>query len=204
MVRGRALPCATMTPSPDPTTPSRDPASTPDAATPPGTATPPAARRRSPRLYWLIGKVGTSRWFSRLHPRVYRLTGGRGVVGRNFGVLNVVVTTVGRRTGKVREIPLYAFEEGSSLVLIGSYMGRDEEPAWVGNLVAHPETTVLVGRERRAVRARIAEGPERDRLWALAARGYPGYEDYASWTSRRIPVVVLEPRPASAAGGGAA
>jgi len=39
----------------------------------------------------------------------------------------------------------------------------------------------------------VAEGGERDRLWALAVRGYPGYEDYARWTTRRIPVVVLEP-----------
>jgi deazaflavin-dependent oxidoreductase (nitroreductase family) len=150
--------------------------------------------RRSARVYWLIGKVGTSRPVSRLHPHVYRLTGGRWLVGRNFGVLNVIVTTVGRRSGKVREIPLYAFEDGPRLVVIGSYMGRPEEPAWVGNLEAHPETRVRVGREVRSMLARIAEGEERERLWSLAASGYPGYEDYARWTSRTIPVVVLEPR----------
>lgn len=149
--------------------------------------------RRSSRFYWIIGKIGTSRLMARIHPPVYRLTGGRWFVGRNLGVLNVIVTTVGRKSGKVREIPLFAFEDGERLVIIGSYMGRPEEPAWVGNLVAHPEAEVRVGRVVRPMRARIAEGPERDRLWALAVRGYPGYEDYASWTTRRIPVVVLEP-----------
>jgi deazaflavin-dependent oxidoreductase (nitroreductase family) len=152
------------------------------------------ATRRSTRVYWLIGKVGTSRPITRLHPHVYRLTGGRWLVGRNFGVLNVIVTTVGRKSGKEREIPLYAFEDGPRLVLVGSYMGRPEEPAWVGNLQAHPETRVRVGREVRSMLARIAEGEERERLWSLATNGYPGYEDYARWTSRTIPVVVLEPQ----------
>ena len=149
--------------------------------------------RRSSRFYWLIGKIGTSRLITRIHPPVYRLTGGRWLVGRQLGVRNIIVTTTGRRSGKVREIPLFAFEDGPRLVVIGSYMGRPEEPAWVGNLAAHPDTTVRMGRDVRPMRARIAEGDERDRLWALAARGYPGYEDYASWTSRKIPVVALEP-----------
>lgn len=149
--------------------------------------------RRSSRFYWLIGMIGTSRLITRIHPPVYRLTGGRWIVGRNLGVLNVIVTTVGRRSGKVREIPLYAFEDGPRLVVIGSSMGRPDEPAWVANLGAHPEADVRVGRDVRSMRARVAEGGEHDRLWALAVRGYPGYEDYARWTARRIPVVVLEP-----------
>ena len=86
-----------------------------------------------------------------------------------------------------------AFEDGPRLVVIGSSMGRPEEPAWVGNLQAHPETRVRVGRDVRSMLARVAEGVERERLWSLAASGYPGYEDYARWTSRTIPVVVLEP-----------
>ena len=52
---------------------------------------------------------------------------------------------------------------------------------------------VLVGREERTVRARETHGVERERLWSLAARGYPGYELYAQWTPRRIPVFALEP-----------
>jgi len=155
--------------------------------------------RHSPALYRLIGIVGTSRLFSRLHPHVYRWTGGRWFFGRNFGVLNVIVITVGRRTGKRREIPLYAFEDGSRLVVIGSRAGDDHEPAWVANLRAHPLAHVLVGREERPVRARETEGPERDRLWALASRGYPGYELYAKRTHRHIPVIALELRTAEEA-----
>jgi deazaflavin-dependent oxidoreductase (nitroreductase family) len=149
--------------------------------------------RRSPRVYWLLGRFATSRPVTRLHPHVHRLVGGRGFVGSNLGMLNVIVETVGRSSGRRRDIPLYAALDGERLVLIGSNAGRDREPAWVGNLRANPDVTVRVGREIRAVRAREAVGEERDRLWRVAADAYPGYDDYQRWTSRRIPVLVLEP-----------
>ena len=91
------------------------------------------ATRRSSRFYWLIGAIGTNRLVTRVHPVAYRLAGGRGLLGRNLGVRNVVVEIVGRRSGAVRQIPLYAFEDGNRLVVIGSNMGRDREPAWAGS-----------------------------------------------------------------------
>ena len=150
-------------------------------------------KRLPDRLYRLIGFVGTSRPVSRLHPHAYRLTGGRGPIGRNFGVRNVIVVMTGARSGKVRKVPLYAFEDADRLVVIGSNAGSDREPAWVANLRANPLVSVLVGREQRAMLARETGGEERDRLWALAANGYPGYELYRQMTDRPIPVIVLEP-----------
>ncbi len=44
------------------------------------------ATRHFARFYRLIGKIGTSRHVSRIHPPLYRLTGGRWLVGRNLGV----------------------------------------------------------------------------------------------------------------------
>lgn len=148
--------------------------------------------------YRLIGAVGTSRPVTRLHPHVYRLTGGRGPIGRNFGVQNVIVTMTGRRSGKQREVPLFAVADGDHVVVIGSNAGGDREPAWVENLRAEPRATLRIGRDVRAVRAREAEGEERDRLWALAAAAYPGYELYRTMTDRRIAVVVLESTAADA------
>ena len=157
------------------------------------------ATRRRNALYRVIGLVGTSRPVSRLHPIVYRATGGRWFVGRCFGVQNVIVTMTGRTTGKVRDVPLFAFADGNRTVVIGSNGGGDREPSWVGNLRANPVARLRVGRDVRDVRAREADGAERDRLWALAAAGYPGYESYRARISRRIPVIVLEPAPTSAA-----
>jgi len=61
------------------------------------------------------------------------------------------------------------------------------------NLRANPDVEVTVGRKTRKLRARDAEGEERERLWRAMTRIYAGYDRYAEKTSRRIPVVVLEP-----------
>ncbi len=152
-------------------------------------------RRLPDALYRVIGFVGTSRPVTRLHPHVYRLTGGRGPIGRNFGVQNVIVTMVGRTSGKSREVPLYAIADGDRYIVIGSNAGDDREPAWAGNLRASPRAALRVGRRSWAVEAHEANGEERERLWALAAAAYPGYEVYRARTDRTIPVIVLVPAP---------
>jgi deazaflavin-dependent oxidoreductase (nitroreductase family) len=81
-------------------------------------------------------------------------------------------------------------------VVIASVLGEPRHPAWWLNLRAHPDTTIQLGRERIAVRAREAEDAERERLWAELVAGSPAYAEYQALTERRIPVVVLEPRPA--------
>jgi deazaflavin-dependent oxidoreductase (nitroreductase family) len=144
-------------------------------------------------MYRLIGIVGTSRIVTALHPVAYRLLGGAGPLGTNFGVRTVILTTTGRRSGRARPAPLYAFEDGDRIVVIGSNAGRADHPAWVENLRAKPRASVRIGRVERRVRAREAEGDERDRLWALAVDGFPGYAGYQQRATRRIPVVVLEP-----------
>ena len=54
---------------------------------------------------------------------------------------------------------------------------------------------MTIGRETQRVRARDTEGVERDQLWRRLADVYSGYDRYAQKTSRRIPLVVLEPIP---------
>ena len=43
------------------------------------------------------------------------------------------------------------------------------------------------------MRAREAEGAERERLWELMVGVYPTYESYQRRTERQIPVILLEP-----------
>ena len=152
------------------------------------------ARTLPAAAYWLIGAVGTSRFVTRLHPVAYRWLGSAGPIGRSFGIRSVVLTTIGSRSGTAREVPLYALEDGDRFVVIGSNGGKERAPAWVSNLQAHPEGAVRVGRNRVIpVRAREAEGDERDRLWAAAVASFPGYARYQQRVSRQIAVIVLEP-----------
>ncbi len=127
-----------------------------------------------------------------VHTALYRLTKGK-VGGRMRGAPVLLLTVRGRRTGKLRTTPLLYGRDGDDLVVIASKGGDPKHPAWYLNL-RDGEADVLVGSERRHVRARDAAGEERERLWALMVSLYGPYEDYQRKTERSIPVVVLERR----------
>ena len=146
------------------------------------------------RVYALIGDVATTAAFSRLHAAVYRVLRGR-FVDRALGCDIVLLETRGRKTGRTHEVPLFAFHDGPRLVVIASRGGNDRAPAWYLNLRSHPDATIRSGGVVRHIRARIATGTERARLWHIAAGAYPGYETYRGRTRREIPVVVLQEDP---------
>lgn len=149
------------------------------------------ARVLPQRVYALIGDVATTAAFSRLHAAVYRVLRGH-LVDRALGCDIVLLETRGRTSGRPHEVPLFAFHDGPRLVVIASRGGNDRPPAWYLNLRSHPDATVRSGGTTRPVRARVATGAERARLWRVAATSYPGYETYRARTAREIPVVVLE------------
>jgi deazaflavin-dependent oxidoreductase (nitroreductase family) len=127
-----------------------------------------------------------------LHTGVYRLTGNK--IGGQVGKMPILLlTTTGRKSGKARTQPLAYTRVGEGYAVIASKGGADQHPFWYLNLRANPLAEVTVGGETRKVRARDAEGEERDRLWNQMTDVYPGYDRYAQKTSRRIPVIVLEP-----------
>jgi deazaflavin-dependent oxidoreductase (nitroreductase family) len=128
-----------------------------------------------------------------IHVALYRLTGGR-IGGRVYGAPVLLLTARGRKTGKARTTPLLYLQDGDRLVVVASKGGAPRHPAWFLNLAANPEVTVERGRERLAMRAREADDEERARYWPQVVAMYPGYEKYQQKTSRRIPLVVLEPR----------
>jgi F420H(2)-dependent quinone reductase len=137
--------------------------------------------------FWKLWEVGTSG-----HAALYRLTKGR-IGGRYQGAPVALVDSVGRKSGKRRTHPLVCTEDGENLVVIASKGGVNRHPAWYHNLMANPETKANWYGDVRQVRAREAEGAERERLWAQMVENYPTYESYQRRTDRRIPVIVLEP-----------
>ena len=129
-----------------------------------------------------------------VHTAVYRATGGR--IGHRFpgAPPMLLLEHVGAKSGTKRTSPLVYVEDGENLVLVASKGGHPRNPAWFHNLRANPETTVQVGPDKRAVRARVARPDERERLWPKAVATYRPYRDYQERTDREIPLVVLEPR----------
>jgi deazaflavin-dependent oxidoreductase (nitroreductase family) len=106
--------------------------------------------------------------------------------------MNIRLTTTGRRTGEPRDIPLYGWEDGDRVVVVGSWGGAARDPAWVGNLRAAPRATMTVGGEKRGVIAREVIGDDRGRLWDLVCTAFPLYATYQRRTKRLIPLFVLE------------
>lgn len=128
------------------------------------------------------------------HTAVYRVTRGR--IGHRFPGLPsmLLLDHVGAKTGTKRTIPLLYVSDGDDVAIVASKGGHPKHPAWFHNLRANPETTIQIGSQRRAVRARVAAGEERRRLWAKAVEAYGSYREYQERTEREIPIVVLEPR----------
>src|SRR5437868_5418594 len=100
--------------------------------------------------------------FSVLNRGLYRMSGGR-IGGKMKGAPILLLTTTGRKSGKARTMPLLYVEDGDRFAVIASAGGQQEQPAWYLNLRENPEVEVEVGRERRKLRARVAEGEERER-----------------------------------------
>jgi deazaflavin-dependent oxidoreductase (nitroreductase family) len=105
----------------------------------------------------------------------------------------LLLITRGRKTGNTSMLPLLYGEAGNAFVIVASKGGAPAHPAWYLNLVANPECEIRVGRDKFNVRARKAEGDDREKLWQLMAEIYPPYNDYQAATDREIPVVVLDP-----------
>lgn len=105
----------------------------------------------------------------------------------------LLLTTRGRKSGESRDVTLNYMRDGSSFVVVGSYGGEDRDPSWWQNLKANPEGVVLLNGKRAPVRAREADGAERESLWNRLAAADPAYVEYQQRTERCLPVVVLEP-----------
>jgi deazaflavin-dependent oxidoreductase (nitroreductase family) len=109
------------------------------------------------------------------------------------GVSTLLLTTHGRRSGRLRRTPLIYGRDGDAYVVMASWGGAPRHPSWYLNLADDPEVTIQVADRVIPARARTAEGAERERLWELMAGIWPAYRDYQGRTSRVIPVVAIEP-----------
>jgi deazaflavin-dependent oxidoreductase (nitroreductase family) len=130
----------------------------------------------------------------RAHVAIYRATNGR--IGHWFpGVPTMLLLDhVGAKSGTRRTSALAYVRDGDNVALIASKGGHPAHPAWFHNLMAHPDVSVQIGPERRAVHARLATPEERARIWPRAVASWRSFDAYKERTDREIPVVVLEPR----------
>jgi deazaflavin-dependent oxidoreductase (nitroreductase family) len=130
-------------------------------------------------------------WVAR-HVRGYVESGG--AKGHRWhGATTLLLTTRGRRTGKLRRTALIYGRDRGRYVVVASNGGARRHPSWYLNLVANPDVRLQVGPDLLTARADTATVRQKPRLWRLMVSIWPEYERYQTRTSRDIPVVILEP-----------
>ena len=120
----------------------------------------------------------------------FRARGGK-VIGPAEGFSLLLLHTRGARSGAERVNPVAYQPLEDGWAVFATHAGAPNHPAWYHNVVAHPETIIEVGTDTIPVRARVAVGEERERIWSRQKAFYPRFARYEQ-TAREIPVVVLE------------
>ena len=141
--------------------------------------------RATPATTWLIGHV-----VSPLQRWLLRVTGGRISLTGRAPVL--LLTTIGRRTGKERTIPLFYVRDGARCIVCNVRPPSERPNPWPMNLRANPRGRIRVGREIHQVEAREASPDEVDRYWARLVEIWPAYEIFFGETRERS-MFVLSP-----------
>jgi deazaflavin-dependent oxidoreductase (nitroreductase family) len=133
------------------------------------------------------------KWMSRGQTALYKVSKGRIAGSFLEGAPVALVTTIGRKSGQPRVVPLLFLREGNRVVLVASQAGSDKHPLWYLNLKANPKVTVQIKDEVLNLTARDATEQERAEYWPKLTAFYKGFDDYQSWTDRIIPVVICDP-----------
>jgi deazaflavin-dependent oxidoreductase (nitroreductase family) len=115
---------------------------------------------------------------------------------RWYGYPTLLLTTRGRKTGKLRRTALIYGQDKGRYLVVASNGGAAKHPLWYLNLLENPEVEVQVEGDTFTARARPANAREKPRLWRLMNEIYPTYDKYqerATKADRVIPVIILEP-----------
>jgi len=144
-----------------------------------------------------IAEIVTKDWFRTIAPKVIPrmhkamrfVTRGKFVPGAGL-----VLFTTGAKTGKRRETPLEAVPcPDGTWVIIGSNFARETHPAWTANLIANPDTEIIVRGRTIAVRSELLDGDAREQAWQQALAHFAGWQAYTEITTREFRIFRLTP-----------
>ena len=125
------------------------------------------------------------------HVKVYVESGGKEGHIWQPGVPTLLLTTRGNKSGTARRTALIYGRDGNDYVVMASYAGAPTHPDWYLNLLADPEVVIQIGEDIKTGTARTVTDGDRDRVWKIMAAIWPDYDEYATKTSRKIPLVAI-------------
>jgi deazaflavin-dependent oxidoreductase (nitroreductase family) len=125
------------------------------------------------------------------HIRAYVESGG--AKGQRYnGYDALLLTTRGRKSGKLRRTALFYGRDADRYVLVASNGGSPHHPLWYLNLLAEPRVTVQAGTEIFSGIARPATAEEKPALWQMMISIFPLYAGYQKKAKREIPIIIVE------------
>lgn len=126
---------------------------------------------------------------------LYEKSGGtEGLTLRDTGLPVIIVTNRGWKTGAIRKTPLMRVVDGNNYILVASQGGAPKHPQWYHNLKANPDVEIRDKTEVNKMRVReVVDVDERERLWKIAVKAYPPYQEYQAKTKRLIPIFLAVP-----------
>lgn len=101
----------------------------------------------------------------------------------------ILLYTKGRKTGKIRRVPVVHHPDGDDLIVIASKGGAPRHPAWFLNLRDDPHVWVRQKSELFEGMASVLEGEEYREMWSRVTDWAPGFQQYQERTERQIPLV---------------
>ena len=126
-------------------------------------------------------------------PIINEFRANEGRIGGPFeGHPMVLLHHRGAKSGVERVNPLASQPlDENTWAVFASKSGAPTNPSWFYNVKAHPDVEIEFGTETIPVRARVATGEERERIWTKQKQLMPGFAEYEKRSPREIPVVVL-------------
>ena len=111
------------------------------------------------------------------------------------GLPTLLLTTRGRKTGKLRRTALIYGQDGENYLLVASTGGGPKHPYWYLNLLENPLVEIQVKEKKLKAWARTADPEDKQRLWPVMSEIFPTYDEYivkAAQAGREIPLIILE------------
>ena len=106
----------------------------------------------------------------------------------------IIMTSIGRKTGAIRKSPLMRVVDDKNYILVGSLGGSPKHPLWYHNIKVNSTIKIRDKSNVYSMKASEVLDPiERERLWKLAVKAFPPYDECQKRTKRIIPVFLATP-----------
>ena len=144
-------------------------------------------KQQAKRIKKIVGLVSSINAF------IYRMSNGRLWSKWSGKYPIMVLSTVGRKTKKIRHIPLIKVLYNNQPILVASMGGAPFHPSWFFNVRDNPNIEVQIGSDKKSYQAIRASEEDKERLWPTICSFYSDYQVYQERTQRNIPVFISTP-----------